>query len=239
MGDLTSLFSHAQERGSRGPDQLDLATLRSWLALQASRGCSRSTLARRAAAARVFSAFAARTGLAEEDTAALLASPKVRRSLPAVLRVEEADAVLAAARGREAEPGDAVALRDVALLELLYATGIRVAELCGLDLDDVDAARRLGAGARQGRQGAVGPGRRAGGAGDAPLARARAVRRSRTTPAERPCSSGCRGGRLGPRSARAVVHARMRRVDGVPEIGPHGLRHSAATHLLEGGADLR
>jgi integrase/recombinase XerC len=237
VGDLTSLFLHAQRRGGRAPADLDLATLRSWLALQSSRGCSRSTLARRAASARVFSAYAARTGLAAEDAGALLASPRARRTLPSVLRRGEADAVLAAA-GVDAGAGDPVAIRDLAVVEVLYATGVRVGELCGLDLPDVDLSRRLlrvrGKGGKE----------RSVPLGD-PAVHALLRWLSEGRPALAGEHSGdavflgLRGRRLGTRSARAVVHARLRRVDGVPDLGPHGLRHSAATHLLEGGADLR
>lgn len=237
VGDLTSLFLHAQRRGCAGPSELDLSTLRSWLALQSSLGCARSTLARRAAAARVFSAYAVRTGRAAEDTGAMLATPKVRRALPGVLRQSEVTSVLDAA-GHDAEGTDPVALRDLALLELLYATGIRVSELCGLDLDDLDLDRRvvrvLGKGGKQ----------RTVPVGTPAIAALRtwvSVGRPRLADEHSGAAVflGVRGRRLGTRAARAIVHARLRRVDGVPDLGPHGLRHTAATHLLEGGADLR
>jgi len=236
-GDLTSLFGHAARLGATGPADLDLATVRSWLALQSSLGRSRSTIARRAAAARVFSAFAARTGRAPDDAAALLATPKVRRSLPTILRRGEADAALAAA-GDDATTGDPVAIRDAAILELLYATGIRVSELCGLDLGDIDDARRTVRVIGKGRKERSVP------MGE-PAARAltRWVTDARRELADEHSGEavfiGVRGRRLGTRAARAIVHARLRRVDGVPDLGPHGLRHTAATHLLEGGADLR
>jgi integrase/recombinase XerC len=137
-------------------------------------------------------------------------------------------------RGPEAE----LALRDTAIMELLYATGIRVSELCGLDIDDLDEGRNtvrvLGKGGRE-RTVPVG----------LPAVRAvaawkRAGRPSRARPGSGPALFlGARGGRLDPRTARRVVHARLAAVTGVPDSGPHGLRHAAATHLLEGGADLR
>ncbi len=137
-------------------------------------------------------------------------------------------------RGLEAE----LALRDVAIMELLYATGIRVSELCGLDVDDLDDGRNtvrvFGKGGRE-RTVPVG----------LPAVRAVAAWRQAGRPALARRGSGpalflgARGGRLDPRTARRVVHACLAAVAGVPESGPHGLRHAAATHLLEGGADLR
>jgi integrase/recombinase XerC len=232
LGDVTSLLDHAARMG-RGPSGLDIAVLRSWLARSRTSGLARTTLARRAAAARVFTAFAVRRGLLAHDPGALLGTPKGRRPLPPVLRENEVGALLAPT------PEDGpLALRDQAILELLYATGVRVAELCGLDLDDVDRDRRLlrvlGKGAKER---SVPFGIPAGRALDDWLARGRpALATERSGPA---VLLGARGGRLDPRTARRVVHDRLERVAGAPSLGPHGLRHTAATHLLEGGADLR
>src|SRR5947209_2518732 len=164
-GDVASLLDHAARLQLTEPGELDLATLRSWLARLHTQGASRSTLARRASAARTFTAWAARRGLAGADPGVRLASPKPQRRLPDVLRPAEAAAVLDAAppdgRGadtagepRDGEPRDEVErLRDQAVLELLYATGIRVSELCGLDVDDLDlerhAVRVLGKGRKE------------------------------------------------------------------------------------------
>src|SRR5947209_1062993 len=138
-GDLTSLFDHAARMTLTAPGELDLATLRSWLARLHTQGASRATLARRASSARTFTAWAARRGYAEGDPGVRLASPKPHRTLPAVLRSAEAAAALDGAPYTEGDPTDAVQLlRDQAVLELLYATGIRVSELCGLDRDDID-----------------------------------------------------------------------------------------------------
>ena len=216
---------------------LDLAGLRSWLAEERARGASRTTLARRAAAARTFTAWAARTGRAPTDAGARLASPRPHRRLPEVLRADQAAEALRAAAAGAAE-GDPVALRDHLLLELLYATGVRVSELCGLDVDDVDDARRtlrvLGKGGKE-RTVVYG----------APAATALDAWRRDGRPALAVATSppalllGARGGRLDPRVARRVVHDAAGAVPGAPDVAPHGLRHSAATHLLEGGADLR
>ena len=129
-------------------------------------------------------------------------------------------------------------LRDRLVLELLYATGVRVGELCGLDVDDVDDGRRvlrvLGKGARERT---VPFGQPAAQALTAWLGQGRPQwATARSGPA---LLLGRRGGRLDPRAARSLVHRRLADVPGAPDLGPHGLRHSAATHLLEGGADLR
>lgn len=141
-GDVAGLLEHARRMGRNRVADIDLLVLRSWLAGQASRGMARTTLARRAAAARGFTAWACREGLAASDAGALLATPRTGRSLPGVLRRDEADALLHVA-GLAADDEDPVGLRDLAVLEVLYASGIRVGELCGLDRDDVDLSRRV------------------------------------------------------------------------------------------------
>jgi integrase/recombinase XerC len=254
VGDVTSLLEHACRDGVRTPDGLDLSQLRSWLAVQHESGAARATLARRGAAARAFTAFAHRRGWLATDPGTQLGTLKTRRTLPHVLRQEEMKAVLDAAGRRATAAGSpdaaaagtpagqliavAVALRDSAVLELFYATGIRVSELCGLDAGSLDHGRRTvlvrGKGDKE-RTVPVG------------LPALRAV--TRWQAAGRPVlhtgSSGAalflgvRGRRLDPRTARRVVHERLRETGTVRDTGPHGLRHSAATHLLEGGADLR
>jgi integrase/recombinase XerC len=239
LGDVTSLLEHAAGAGVASPAGLDIGVIRRWLASLHGRGQTRATLARRAAAARAFTAWAFARGLLSPDPGPLLGTPKLRRRLPQVPRQEQMAAVLsghelAAGRGPERE----LALRDTAIMELLYATGIRVSELCGLDVDDLDESRNtvrvLGKGARE-RTVPVGlPAIRA------VAAWKRAGRPRLAVPGSGPALFlGARGRRLDPRTARRVVHAWLAAVPGVPESGPHGLRHAAATHLLEGGADLR
>src|SRR3954467_9117794 len=136
--DVALLLEHAARMGVTDPAELDLAVLRSWLARLRSTGAARTTMARRGSAARVFTAWAHRRGLMPVDPGALLATPKGHRPLPDVLQPDEAGRLV------DAIDGDApVDLRDRAALELLYATGIRVGELCGLDIDDVDRGRRV------------------------------------------------------------------------------------------------
>ena len=224
-------------RPDAGITGLTLPVLRSWLAAQASAGAARTTLARRTSAVKTFTAWASRRALLPSDPATRLQVPKAHRTLPAVLRQDQAlDAMAAANSG--AQQGDPLALRDRLIVELLYATGIRVSELCGLDIDDVDTSRRLVRVLGKGnKQRTVPFGEPAQSALAAWLADGRpALATGESGPA---LLLGARGRRLDQRQARTVVHQTIAAVDGAPDIGPHGLRHSAATHLLEGGADLR
>ena len=238
LGDLRSLFDFLAERApDAGVTELSLPILRSWLAAQASAGTARTTLARRTSAVKTFTAWAARRGLLPSDPATRLQMPKARRTLPAVLRQDQAlDAMDAAKSG--AQQGDPLALRDRLIVELLYATGIRVSELCGLDIDDIDTPRRLLRVLGKGKKQRTVPfGEPAQAALTTWLSDGRpALATAESGPA---LLLGARGRRLDPRQARTVVHQTIAAVDGAPDIGPHGLRHSAATHLLEGGADLR
>jgi integrase/recombinase XerC len=237
LGDLRGLAAHATRMGVDDPGRLDLRTLRSYLAALQTRGRARTTLGRRAAAVRVFTRWLAVTGRARSDCGAMLASPRQHRTLPATLRLDEVRTLLDAAAQTAIEQGPQ-GLRDVAVLELLYATGVRVGELVGLDVDDVDRERNvvrvLGKGSKE-RAVPFG----------APAARAIDDWLRRGRPALAVESSGPalllgrRGGRLDQRAVRRVVHDRLSAVEGAPDLGPHGLRHTAATHLLEGGADLR
>ncbi len=247
--DIAGLLDHLV-RLHPGPDtsaaQLDLAVLRSWLARLRTTGAARTSLARRAAAARSFTAWAVRAGLVEVDVGARLTSPKAGRTLPAILGVAQAAAMLESAPGTPGngggEPTDpphgAISLRDQAILEVLYGTGIRVSELTGLDLTDIDRRRRvlrvLGKGAKERMVPFGVPADRALGAW---------VERGRrmliTSTSGQALFLGLHGRRMNPRAVRTLVHARTSAVPGAPDIGPHGLRHSAATHLLDGGADLR
>jgi integrase/recombinase XerC len=333
-GDVRSLLEYAAAAGVTALDGLDIGVVRGWLGQQHGSGNSRATLARRAAAARTFTAFARARGLIGADPGPLLGTPRAPRRLPEVLRQDQVAAVLDARGGRagragegawagagqprvartaentragdgqpgvartgedaragdgqpgvaragedaragdgqpgvarageDARAGDgqpgvaragedaragagqrggagvdtALALRDAAIMELLYATGIRVGELCGLDVGDLDEERRtvrvLGKGGRERTVPAGIPAVRA------VRAWAREGRPAVVTPRSGfALFLGARGGRLDPRTARRVVHASIAAVPGTPDSGPHGLRHAAATHLLEGGADLR
>jgi integrase/recombinase XerC len=235
--DIRDLLEHASRRGVADPADLDLASLRSWLALMATKGRARSTLARRSAAARSFTGYLSSRGLATTDVGVRLASPKAHRTLPAVLHQEHARDLLDAAAD-DAASDDPVRLRDAAVLEALYATGIRVGELVGLDVDDLDSERLtlrvLGKGRKERTVPLGVPAHRA-------LQRwlARGRPRLAVPGSGAALFLGARGRRLDQRAVRTLVHERLAGVEGAPDLGPHGLRHSAATHLLEGGADLR
>ncbi len=266
LADVISLLDHLGRLvGDRDAElsELTLPVLRSWLARQRTTGAARSSMGRRAAAARGFTAWAHRTGRLPQDVGARLVAPRPDKTLPAVLRTDQARRMLdapPAAPGPVADGGTggaggtdpdtgaadpdsaaadaAIALRDQAILELLYASGIRVSELTGLDRDAVDRHRRvirvLGKGDKQRTVPFGLPADRALGAW---------LDRGRPALAGRQSGDavflGRRGRRIDQRAVRTLVHRRTAAVDGAPEIAPHGLRHTAATHLLEGGADLR
>lgn len=229
LGDVASLLRHL----GGTLEGADVVALREWLAAQHDAGKARATLARRTACLRTFTAFCHRRGWLPDDPGLLLGTAKAPRSLPAVLDQEQARQVLDASSA--GEPKD---LRDQAMLELLYATGIRVSELCGLDVDDVDRDRRVVRVLGKGRKERAVPfGAPALGALDRWCVHGRPLfMREKSGPA---LFLGVRGGRIDAGTVRRVVHARLRQVEGTPDMGPHGVRHSAATHLLEGGADLR
>jgi len=233
MGDLNDLCRYAGDVGVQGPSELDISVLRGWLAQQHAKGRARATLARRTAAARAFTHHLYRRGLMAKDPGPLLGTPKQVRDLPVVLAQDEAERLLDGT-----DPDGPLGLRDRAVLEVLYGTGVRVSELCGLDIDDLDmgrlTARVLGKG---GRERTVPMGEPAVRAVQDWLRVGRpALANDDSGPA---LFLGARGGRLHPTSARRIVHNRIAEVGEVPDLSPHGLRHSAATHLLEGGADLR
>lgn len=243
LSDVRSLLGHLRS-GDTGPEDptglraaLTLPALRSWLSAQVRGGAARSTVARRVASARSFSTWAVGAGLLDVDVAARLETPRARRHLPEVLDAAQAGAVL---RTTElgAQQGEPVALRDRLVVELLYSCGIRVAELVGLDVDDVDRERRLlrvvGKGDRERRAPYGLPAERA---LEAYLAEGRPALAGERSGAA--LLLGVRGGRLDQRAARRIVNEVTGATPGAPRVSPHALRHSAATHLLDGGADLR
>jgi integrase/recombinase XerC len=311
VGDVVSLLDHAAYEGRTTVAELDIIVLRGWLAARMGSGAARASQARRAAAARAFTGWARRAGLAPDDPGAQLASPRAHRSLPTVLRADQAAELMESAGhgagpgpddspggertfvpGVKASPtgagnpertfvpqaegsptgspnpertfipqgegpptgshgadrtfvpgaaepstGDELAIRDRAVLELLYATGIRVSELCSLNRADVDHARQVvrvfGKGAKERAVPFGHPARRA---LDAwlRLGRPELVNRS----SRDALFLGVKGGRLQPTVVRRIV-GNAARAAGLPHTSPHDLRHSAATHLLDGGADLR
>lgn len=234
-GDLRDL---AQATADADLDLVDLDTLRDWLWRATERGDARATIARRTASARGFFAWAVDEALIAHDPSVRLVAPKRGRTLPKVATASALHEVLDSAEAAGAD-GDVVALRDGAILELLYASALRVAELCGADIDDVDRSRHtvrvVGKGSKERIVPYGGPAARA---LDRYLdgARPALVARGHGTPA---LFIGVRGARLGTRAAYDVVSRALAPAVGAETVGPHALRHSAATHLLDGGADLR
>jgi integrase/recombinase XerC len=206
----------------------DARTLRAYLAALHERGLARTSIARRLAALRSFFRFLMRRGRASANPARDVSTPKLPRKLPAYLPIDESEALL-----RVAPPPTAGGVRDRAILELFYATGIRVAELAGLDVEDLDlregAVRVLG----KGRKERIVPvGRKA----------VEALRAYLARDGEResgPVFLNGRGGRLTVRSVHRIVRARARAAGLHRRVSPHTLRHTFATHLLDAGADLR
>ncbi len=250
--------------GNRPLREIDLEHLREWLWHATERGDARSTLARRTAAVRAFFGWAHEEGTIDHDPSLRLISPRRGRTLPTVASQDGIASVLdgwdatgdradvaaddpprdasahGAARSAAAPVEDPLRLRDRAVLEMLYGSGMRVSELCGLDLDDVDldrmTARVLGKG---GKERVVPYGLPARDAARAYLRGGRPVLLARGSGGTPALLLGARGGRLGPRAVYELVSRTLGPVVGAERVGPHALRHSAATHLLDGGADLR
>lgn len=236
LSDVSQLSSFAHDAGADGLAQVDLATLRAWLAQMAGRSLSRSTVARRGAAVRSFYAWAERTGRVTADPSVRLGSPTVARTLPTVLAVTGAATLMETAR-ELAVDGGVADLRAWACVELLYATGARVGELVALDLQDVDLeSRSLRVIGKGDRERVVPFGVPASDALRSWLEDGRPLiaRGSGATAV----FLGQRGQRWGQRQVREAVH-RLAALASVDDVAPHDLRHSAATHLLHGGSDLR
>ncbi|HET9632963.1 tyrosine recombinase XerC [Terrabacter lapilli] len=236
LGDIRHLLAFAGEQGIQQIDELRIGDLRSWLGAQADAGAARATIARRAASARTFLRWAEHTGRIAADPSLRLVAPKRQAHLPEVLRQGEATALLDLAAVR-ADDDDPIHVRDRAMLELLYASGIRVGELAALDIDDVDRSqdvvRVMGKGSKERIVPFGAPARRA---IEAWLAVRPRLVGEHSGPA---LFLGRRGRRVDTRQVRSAVHELLSHLPDAPDLGPHGLRHSAATHLLEGGADLR
>ncbi|GAA1390595.1 tyrosine recombinase XerC [Luteococcus peritonei] len=235
-GDVSLLVQHLAQQGIDQLHRVQVRDLRGWLAAMQATGASPATLQRRSGVARVFFAWAAREQLVETDPAVGLKSPRVPRRLPPDLATEDMDQLFAAASARAAETEGPGGLRDVAILEVLYGSGIRVSELCGLDLADIDRARGTLRVLGKGNKERTVP---LGGAAQRALEAWLAVRGQWLRQTSDAVFLGARGARIDPRVVRRMVHQALDAVPQAPDLGPHGLRHAMATHLLEGGADLR
>ena len=237
LNDLEAFGDFAHSEGKGDPTSLSLSLVRSWLATMQLSGAARTSMARRASSIRVFTSWANRRGFIESDFGATLVSPKSHRTLPGVLNRAQADEVLDALDAAANEDETPLTLRDRAIVEVLYATGIRVSELCGLDLDSLNFERHtLQVIGKGNKERTVPFGEPAYLAIEAWKDRGRAAMMKESS---RALFVGVKGKRIDPRTARTLVHEALLASPGAPDMGPHGLRHSAATHLLEGGADLR
>ena len=238
VGDLESFFSHLQALGISDLQTIDISHIRSWLANISVKGAARSTLARRAVTIRLFTKWAHKNGYLPKDIGVTLSTPKGHRTLPDVLNVNDARDVMESMSMRADEEDSALAIRDSAMLEILYASGARVAELCGLNFDDIDFDRQgirvIGKGNKQ-RSIPIGV--------PAMKALKNWIDSGRPQIASDKSGEalflGTRGKRIDQRTVRTVVYEALSAIEGLERLGPHALRHSAATHLLEGGADLR
>lgn len=238
LGDLASLLKQLEVLGVARIEDLELSHIRSWLATMQVKGGARTSLSRRAVSIRLFTQWAFKSGLIASDVGSALAIPKAHRTLPAVLDIPNALLAMEALSVRVGEEETPLALRDRAMVEVLYASGARVAELCGLNLLDIDYERQtlrvLGKGNKE----------RTIPIGNPAMAALKAwLKDGRPSLANQISGEavflGARGKRIDQRTVRTVVYEALSALEGVGRLGPHSLRHSAATHLLEGGADLR
>jgi integrase/recombinase XerC len=236
VSDLESFLKHIEKIGIEEFSHLELSHIRSWLAELQRSGVARATMARRIVSIRAFTYWAASQGWIRSDLGAELAIPKPHRTLPEVLDIADTQIVLASAKARADEDPNPIAIRDLALIEVLYATGVRVSEICGLDIRSIDESRNtlqvMGKGSKE-RVVPMGI--------PAVYALRHYVEVARpelvSTKSGSAVFLGSRGSRIDQRTVREVVYQAMSAVGS--KMGPHGLRHTAATHLLEGGADLR
>ena len=238
LGDLESFFDNLEIQKVNDISLITIAHIRSWLATQQVKGGARTTLSRRAVSIRLFTKWACKKGYISKDVGATLATPKGQRKLPEVLPIADASLAMDSLATRVAEEETPLSKRDCAILELLYATGARVSELCGLDLDDIDYQRNtirvLGKG---NKERTIPLGNPAMKAVDNWIKNAR--NEVATSASGRAVFLGSRGKRIDQRTVRTIVYQALSALEGIERMGPHALRHSAATHLLEGGADLR
>jgi integrase/recombinase XerC len=251
--DLSQFVAFAESSGVLTTEGVDLELFRAWLWKSSGDGLAKSTLARRSAAARSLSAWLARTGVVTVDAASRLRSPKPDRHLPRVLTRGQIDLILDRLDARvgetvskpqppAAEPA-VLAIRDRAVIELLYASALRVSELVGLNLRSIDLGRRTVRVVGKGSKERVVP---FGVPAERALTAWLAVRDGAATGggendgnAVEAVFLGARGKRLGVRAVYTLVASLLADVPGSGPSGPHALRHTAATHLLDGGADLR
>lgn len=236
LADLDSLLIHINALGITEFKELTLDHLRSWLANQQSKGAARSTIIRRVASVKAFTFWAHENGWLERDIGLQLMAPKPQRSLPKTIKVNDMKVAFDSLESVISDTEDPLRLRDLAMVELLYSSGIRVSELTGLDLKDIDFERNTMRVTGKGNRERVAP---FGIPAQQALEKWIEKRSDLVTATESALFIGRRGKRIDPRTVREVVYKVTEAIDPSRRLGPHALRHSAATHLLEGGADLR
>jgi integrase/recombinase XerC len=238
LADLESLITHINLLGIENFSDLNINHLRSWLANLSTRGAARASITRRVVSIRAFTYWGAKNGWLERDIGRDLLAPKPERVLPEILDMASAEEVISAVQTRVAESPSPIGYRDLAIIEVLYGSAIRVSELVGLDLSDIDYERStirvIGKGNRERVVPLGAPAIRA---MDQYLKLGRIYLASDT--AGDALFIGSRGKRIDQRIVREVVYQATSSSSKNLRLGPHALRHSAATHLLEGGADLR
>lgn len=232
--DLQDFVTWAARSELADPSQVDRLVLRHYLAFLASKGAAERTVARRGSSLRRYFSWLVRRGVLADDPTSGLSTPSGEGRLPRVLQPDELGQLLEGAEGPRAPDADPREERDDALLELLYGSGLRVAELCGLDVDDLDlpAARALVRG-KGGKSRMVPLSAPAVAALQFWLSHGRAALATELSPAAAVFLNQ-RGKRLTPRDTRRILDRRSS-----TPTHPHALRHTFATHLLDGGADLR
>ena len=236
VSDLESFLKHLDHLKVDEFKDLNLSHIRSWLAELQANGASRATLARRIVSMRAFTYWAASNKWIAADYGASLAIPKPQQHLPEVLDIADTEIVIASLQQKAGEEPTPENIRNLAMVEVLYASGIRISELCGLDLLSIDTSRNTLRVIGKGDKERVVP------IGIPAMEALQSYLRSARPQLINEKSGeavflGSRGKRIDQRTARDVVYDAMSAIGS--SMGPHGLRHTAATHLLEGGADLR
>ena len=238
LADLESLLVHVNQLGVSEFSQLTLNHIRSWLANLQTRGAARSSITRRVVSIRAFTYWGANNGWLASDIGRDLIAPKPERHLPDVLDIESAAITLEALQVRAHEDEGPLTIRDLAIVEVLYGSGIRVSELTGLNMEDIDRERNTLRVIGKGNKERIVPiGLPAIHAIENWIKQGRSKILSEAS--ERALFLGSRGKRIDQRVVREIVYEATQALGGNKRLGPHALRHSAATHLLEGGADLR
>jgi tyrosine recombinase XerC len=229
--DVTQFLEFAREAEV---EKWDYPLLRRYLAHLQRQGCARSSVARKVAALRAFFRFLVRRGIIESDPTAGVVAPRREKKLPRFLREDQIEALLQAP-----DPSNPIGLRDRAILETLYATGLRVSELVALNTADIDGSDEIRTTGKGSKERIVLLGRAAREALAEYLSSGRGILAAKSRNVSEALFLNYRGARLTARSVGRIVNRYIQAISDSLKISPHALRHTFATHLLAGGADLR